>query len=109
MSYFGFFPPLRKFKHIFDGPLYEFLDHTFLGFSKIFSDHHMTFLLIFQWWTALVNNTIMPTTTHYPYVMSCPLPTMGEHFIYHSKNNTTTLIICPILFLTPCPALAHHG
>lgn len=27
----------------------------------------------------------------------------------HSKNNTTTLIICPILFLTPCPALAHHG
>ena len=61
--------------------LYEFLDHTFLGFSKIFSDHIMTFLLIFQWWTALVNNTIMPTTTHYPYVMSCPLPTMGEHFI----------------------------
>ena len=42
--------------------------------------------------------------------MSCPVlypPWVKLNTSYHSKNNTTTLILCPIL--TPCPTLAHHG
>ena len=56
-------------------------------------------------WSSILRGYNILTTTHYPYVMSCPLPTMmmmGEL----SKNNTT-LILCPNL--TPCPILANDG